>query len=79
MHATVTSKGQITLPKALRDRLKLCAGDRVEFIIDNDEQSARLVVTHVPVTSLKGMLPRPAQSVSLEDMDQAVQEGAQNS
>ncbi|MFW5998095.1 MAG: AbrB/MazE/SpoVT family DNA-binding domain-containing protein [Desulfovermiculus sp.] len=77
MHATVTSKGQITLPKALRERLKLSAGDRVEFIVD-DEHCARLVVTSVPVTSLKGMLPRPSQPVSLEDMDRAVQEGAQN-
>jgi AbrB family looped-hinge helix DNA binding protein len=78
MHATVTSKGQITLPKALRDRLKLSAGDRVEFIVD-DEHGARLKVTNVPVTSLKGMLSRPAHPVSLEDMDRAVQEGAQNS
>ena len=79
MHATVTSKGQITLPKALREKLKISAGDRVEFIIDNDEQGARLVVTNIPVTSLKGMLPRPSQPVSLEDMERAVQEGAQNS
>ncbi|MFP4285755.1 MAG: AbrB/MazE/SpoVT family DNA-binding domain-containing protein [Desulfovermiculus sp.] len=77
MHATVTSKGQITLPKALRERLKLSAGDRVEFIVD-DEHCARLVVTRVAVTSLKGMLPRHSQPVSLEDMDRAVQEGAQN-
>jgi hypothetical protein len=27
---------------------------------------------------LKGMLPKPSQPVSLEDMDKAVQEGAQN-
>ncbi|MDZ7758784.1 MAG: AbrB/MazE/SpoVT family DNA-binding domain-containing protein [Desulfovermiculus sp.] len=78
MHATVTSKGQITLPKALREKLKLCAGDRVKFIIDGDGQGARLEVTNVPVTSLKGMLPQPSQPVSLEDMDRAVQEGAQN-
>jgi len=79
MHATVTSKGQITLPKALREKLKLSAGDRVEFIIDNDEQGAHLVVTNIPVTNLKGMLPRPSQPVSLEDMERAVQKGAQNS
>ena len=79
MHATVTSKGQITLPKALREKLKLSAGDRVEFIVDEDEQCARLVVTNIPVTSLKGMLPRPAQPVSLEEMDKAVQQGAQDS
>ena len=78
MHATVTSKGQITLPKVLRERLKLSAGDRVEFIVD-DEHGVRLVVKHLPATCLKGMLPKPAQPVSLEDMDRAIQEGARSS
>ena len=41
-----------------------------------DEQSARLVVKHVPVTRLKGMLPGPAEPVSLEEMDKAIQKGA---
>ena len=75
MHTTLTSKGQITLPKALRDKLGLCAGDRVEFFME-DEQSARLVVKHVPVNRLKGMLPRPAKPVSLEEMDRAIQKKA---
>ncbi len=74
MHTTLTSKGQITLPKALREKLGLCPGDRVEFFMEN-EQSARLVVKHVPVTRLKGMLPRPAEPVSLEEMDRAIQKG----
>lgn len=78
MHATLTSKGQITLPKALRDKLNLSAGDRVEFFMD-DDNSARIVVKHVPVTRLKGMLPRPEQAVSLEEMDRAIQKEAPDS
>jgi antitoxin PrlF len=78
MQATVTSKGQITLPKDLRDKLNLSVGDRVEFFIDQ-EQGTRLVVKHVPVTMLKGMLPRPSQPVSIEDMDKATLEGAAKS
>ena len=77
MQATVTSKGQITLPKALRDKLKLNVGDRVEFFIDQ-EQGARLVVKHLPVTILKGMLPRPSRPVFIEDMDKAILEGTGN-
>ena len=75
MHTTLTSKGQITLPKALRDSLGLSAGDRVEFFME-DEQSARLVVKHFPVARLKGMLPKPEQAISLEEMDRAIQKGA---
>lgn len=75
MHTTLTSKGQITLPKALRDRLGLSTGDRVDFFIE-DEQSARLVVKHFPVFRLKGMLPKPEQAISLEEMDKAIQKGS---
>ncbi|TVR00321.1 MAG: AbrB/MazE/SpoVT family DNA-binding domain-containing protein [Desulfovibrionales bacterium] len=74
MQATLTSKGQVTLPKALREKLSLSEGDRVEFIVD-DEHGARLVVKHVPISRLKGMLPGPRQPVSLAEMDRAVQEG----
>ncbi|WP_311170172.1 AbrB/MazE/SpoVT family DNA-binding domain-containing protein [Halobellus ordinarius] len=35
--ATVTSKGQVTIPKRIRDRLGLDAGTEVEFILEEDE------------------------------------------
>ncbi|MCA9457205.1 MAG: AbrB/MazE/SpoVT family DNA-binding domain-containing protein, partial [Nitrospira sp.] len=34
--ATLTSKGQITLPKKIREQLKLQPGDRVEFLVGTD-------------------------------------------
>ena len=34
MQATITSKGQITIPKKLRDHLHLNTGDKVEFVLD---------------------------------------------
>ena len=74
MHATVTSKGQITLPKALRDRLHLTAGDRVEFILEENDV-VRLVPRTTSVTRLKGMLPKPEQPVSLEEMAEAIAAG----
>ena len=76
MHATLTSKGQITLPKALREKLSLSAGDRIEFIFEND-QSVRLIPKHVPVGQLKGMLPKPCKPVSLEEMEVAIRTGAE--
>ena len=32
--STLTSKGQLTLPKAIRDRLRLESGDRIDFVVD---------------------------------------------
>lgn len=75
MHATITSKGQVTLPKALREKLNLAVGDRIEFVLDKDN-SARLVVKHAPIKRLKGVLPKPPRPVSLEQMEQAIEAGA---
>ncbi|WP_068675364.1 AbrB/MazE/SpoVT family DNA-binding domain-containing protein [Oceanobacillus sp. Castelsardo] len=33
----MTSKGQITIPKELRDRLDLSVGDQIKFLIEDDE------------------------------------------
>ena len=75
MQATITSKGQITLPKALRERFNLMPGDRVEFVIEENDQ-VRLVPRTTSVKRLKGMLPKPEQRVSLERMAEAIAEGA---
>lgn len=71
MLATLTSKGQVTIPKQARDTLNLETGDRVEFIIDDDGRLFILPVTR-SVKTLKGMLPKPARPVSLEEMDAAI-------
>lgn len=74
MQATVTSKGQITLPKALRDYLHLAAGDRVEFILEKGNV-VRMIPRTTSVTRLKGMLPKPMRPVSLEEMAEAIAAG----
>ncbi|MBK8454757.1 MAG: AbrB/MazE/SpoVT family DNA-binding domain-containing protein [Thiofilum sp.] len=71
MLATITAKGQITIPKAARETLKLNTGDRIEFVFGDDGRLFLLPVTR-PVKTLKGMLPKPAQPVSLEAMDEAI-------
>ena len=53
--ATITSKGQITLPKEIRDHLKLAEGDRVEFIIDASGE-VRVRTVSGPVCKLHGLL-----------------------
>lgn len=70
--ATVTSKGQITLPKAVRDVLRVNTGDQVDFVIsENGEVTVRPLT--VDITELRGMLKRPGQrAVSVEEMNAAI-------
>ena len=68
--ATITAKGQVTVPKPIRDRLKLKPGDRIEFILDSGE--VRMVPVTASVRQLKGMVPKPGQPVTLEQMDDAI-------
>ena len=73
---TVTDTGQITLPEEIREHLSLVSGSRVEFVIDEDGQ-VKIFPLNVAVETLSGILHRPGmQRVSLEDMEIAISEGA---
>jgi antitoxin PrlF len=75
--ATVTSKGQVTLPAEARRRLGIRAGTRLEFIVKDDD---RLEVVRVggSVRDLKGLLPPPARRLSLSEMEAAIARGARS-
>ena len=70
--ATVTGKGQITIPKSVREALRLGPGDRLDFFIQ--EEGRVLVQPATPrVIDLKGILYRKgARPVSVEEMRAAV-------
>lgn len=70
--ATITSKGQITLPREVREHLHVREGDRVEFEIQRDGDVRVRPVTG-SVEELFGMLRRPgAPSRSLEEIDDGI-------
>lgn len=73
--ATVTSKGQITIPKPVREGLGVGSGDRVEFI-ERERGVYTVVAATRDVRDLKGLIPRPAKPVSLQDMDRAIRRRA---
>ena len=74
--ATVTSKGQITIPVAVRNDLGLDAGDRLEFI-QIAPGRYEVVAAKRSVRELKGMFGKPSRTVSIEEMNQAIaQRGA---
>ncbi|GJL62464.1 MAG: AbrB family transcriptional regulator [Nitrospirales bacterium] len=69
--ATLTSKGQVTLPKEIRDQLKLDPGDRVEFLVGSDGRITVWPVTS-NVTILKGTITKPKKPVTLAAMRAAI-------
>ncbi len=69
--ATITSKGQTTIPKAVRDRLRLGPGDRVEFVVQEDG-TALMIPATLTLAELKGAIPPPPRTLSIEEMDEAL-------
>jgi len=69
--ATLTSKGQTTIPKAIRERLNLHAGDRLEFVIDEQGRVVVLPAT-VDAAELAGILKPPGRAVSVQEMKRVI-------
>jgi antitoxin PrlF len=67
--ATVTAKGQITIPAEIREALKLDAGDRVVFEEAEPGCYVFKPAQKVNVTVLKGMFGKPKRVVSIEEMN----------
>ena len=73
--ATMTSKGQVTIPAEVRQRLGLATGDRIEFV---ELESGGFAIKPAidDVRSLKGVLRVPEKPVSVDDMNAAVRKRA---
>lgn len=71
MTSTLTSKGQLTVPKEVRELLKLKTGDKIQFMI-NKEGKIELSPIKVRLKDLKGILPPPKKKVTLKDMENAI-------
>jgi AbrB family looped-hinge helix DNA binding protein len=69
--ATITSKGQITLPKEVREALGVGTGDRVEFVAEPDG-AYRVTAATRDVKQLRGLVPKPPSPVTVETMKRAV-------
>ncbi|MGV1100878.1 AbrB/MazE/SpoVT family DNA-binding domain-containing protein [Thiovibrio sp. JS02] len=71
--ATVTSKGQVTIPKEIRDYLKLRAGGRLEFLVDS-QGNVRIAPATGEARQLKGLISPAKKAVSLEEMQSAIEQ-----
>ena len=74
MESAITKKGQATIPKEIRDHLRLKPGDRVKFFLHPD--GSVVLLPKLPVTALKGIAKRQRSPVTVEEMNEAVMAGA---
>ena len=69
--ATVTSKGQITVPAAVRQAMGLGTGDRVEFVAVAPGRYEMVAATQ-PVTALKGLFGPATRSLTIDEMNAVI-------
>jgi AbrB family looped-hinge helix DNA binding protein len=75
--STVTSKGQTTVPKEVRDALKLGDGTQIEWVVEKGGVTALVKPRTLRAADLAGFLgPSPVGPVSIEEMNEAVAEAA---
>jgi AbrB family looped-hinge helix DNA binding protein len=71
--STITSKGQITIPKVVRERLQLEPGDRVYFDVRDDGSVSMMTRKH-PIESLFGLLKgkvKLKRPITIDEMNPA--------
>jgi AbrB family looped-hinge helix DNA binding protein len=70
--ATVTRKGQVTIPKAVRNLLHINAGDQVDFVV-TDRGDVLIRSVNLDLRELRGLLKRRRRrGVSVEEMNAAI-------
>jgi antitoxin PrlF len=78
MESAITVKGQATIPKAIREHLRLKPGDRVKFFVHPD--GSVVLLPKLPASALRGIVKsRRRRPVTIEEMDEAVAAGASGS
>lgn len=74
MLATLSTKGQVTIPKQIRDSLKLHPGDKIEIIVTGNREALLRPVSK-KVDDIFGKLHKPGRKAeSLEAMNDAIRE-----
>jgi antitoxin PrlF len=74
MESAITSKGQATIPKAIRDHLQLKAGDRIKFFIHPD--GSVVLLPKLPASALRGIVKPRRRPVTIEEMAEVAAAGA---
>lgn len=73
---TITSKGQMTVPKDVREQLKIKPGDKCYAWVRNGEMI--VIPRNKSLADLAGVLGKPpnGKKLAIEEMNDAIGEGA---
>lgn len=71
MESALTTKGRVTIPKAIREYLKLGPGDRIKFFKHPD--GTVVLLPQQPTSRLRGIVSGRRRPVSIREMDEAIE------
>jgi antitoxin PrlF len=74
MESAITAKGQTTIPKAIREHLRLKPGDRVKFFVHPD--GSVVLLPKLPASALRGIVKPRRRPVTIAEMGAAAAAGA---
>ena len=72
----MSDNGQLTMPKAVRERLGLRRGGQVRIVLDEKNNRVVLTPKTVRLSDLAGTLGKPPRSLTLEELDEVIAEAA---
>ena len=74
VESAITSKGQATIPKQIREHLGLRPGDRIKFFLHPD--GSVVLLPKLPASSLRGLVPPRPHPPTLDEIAEAAAGGA---
>ncbi|GFZ76128.1 hypothetical protein GCM10011403_19000 [Pseudohongiella nitratireducens] len=73
--STVSEKGQLVIPREIRQALDVQRGDKLAWVM-GDDGVLRVTVAKGDLMALRGRIKSGGRSVSAEEMDEAIKAGA---
>lgn len=70
LQSIMTSRGQITIPAEIREKLNLSSGNKLEFILQDDQ--IVMLPINKSIKNLKGILPKPDKILTCEEMNDII-------
>lgn len=67
LQSIMTKRGQVTIPTEIRQKFGLCSGNKLEFVLKDDQIIIRPI--NSSIRKLKGILPKPEKTLTCDEMN----------